>query len=296
MEEASSFIEPDEQIARGALTSPSKQRFWVDWDPLQKYNFVLFVVHLVLTVAIWAYLNTLNGNYKPMSQINLNLYDHIYTFDENQNVFEVISTEAKTLSESALANMIASFFAITAGFHLLYALNPSNIYLNAVKNGNNYLRWLEYSMSATVMIVIIAALSGVKDIKAVFLLATSAVGMIATGQWFETASGNARWIPIIAGFVLLAGIFLVINSAFQDRVRDARAAGFEVPSWIGAIVLVMFMFYASFGFVPIINMFFGGMYRRYEYAYLTLSLASKATLGLLVAFGFGQRREAENPS
>ena len=188
----------------------TSKKFWVDWDPLQKYNFVLFIVHLILTVAIWIYLHNQIDPGKPISQINLDLFDHVLALDPKQNVFEVISTKAKGVGEKGLANLIASFFAITAGFHLLYALNPSNIYLSAVESGNNYLRWLEYSMSATVMIVIIAMLSGVKDVKAVFLLATSAIGMIATGQWFETAKGNAKWVPIIAGFILLAAIFMVI--------------------------------------------------------------------------------------
>ena len=272
------------------------KRFWTDWDPLQKYNFVLFIVHVILTVVIWFYLTSVISSDTTPEGINLDLFDHIFNADVNSNTFEVVSQRALAVGEQGVANLIASFFAVTAGFHLLYALNPGDVYLKAVRNGNNYLRWLEYSISATIMIIIIALLSGVKDIKTFFVLTTSAIGMIATGQWFETSMGNARWIPIIVGFVLLAGIFATVFASFQNRLDDARRAGYDLPGWLWAIVVVLFIFYASFGFVPIAQMFFKGNYRRYEYAYLTLSLLSKATLGILVATGFGQRTQSQTPT
>lgn len=294
LEDRQTQISTDEELNQ---MTRKKMKWWTDWDPLQKYNFVLFIVHLILTVAVWIYLHNQIDNQNPIDGLNLDLYDHILTSggpNTPLNMFEVVSSKANDVSEGEIANLIAGFFAITAGFHLLYAFNPSNIYLAAVENGNNYLRWLEYAMSATIMIVIIAILSGVKDVKTVFLIATSAIGMIATGQWFETSAGNARWIPIIVGFLLLGGILLTIYTSFQQRLKEAEAAGFELPNWLSSVIIVTFVFYACFGFVPIINVLFGGMYRKYEYAYLTLSLASKASLGAFIAYGFGQR--VQNPS
>lgn len=158
------------------------------------------------------------------------------------------------------------------------------------------MRWIEYSLSATIMLIIIGLLSGVKDIQNYFVLITSAFAIMWTGQWFESSSGSMRWVPIIIGFVLLAGVFSVIFKSFSDRLKEAKDAGFKVPSWLYAVVIVLFIFYASFGFVPVAQILFKGDYRKYEYTYLTLSLVSKATLGLLVAIGFGQRSQASNPS
>uniref|UniRef100_A0A6C0CGH8 Uncharacterized protein n=1 Tax=viral metagenome TaxID=1070528 RepID=A0A6C0CGH8_9ZZZZ len=272
----------------------SKGKFWNGWDGLQKYNFVLFVVHAILAIVFTIYFNRKD---LTQSKVNLSLYNHVFKLDSTENVFNVISQEAYTWPELGIGNLIVTFFAITAGFHLLYAFNPGDIYLSGIKRGHNYIRWIEYSITATLMIVIIAALSGVKDIKAYFLLVTSAFAMIWTGYWFETSPlGSARWIPIFIGFVLLFGIVLTIWTSFHDRLSDVQEAGYNIPSWLWVTVIIMFLFYSSFGFVPIAQQLWKGDFRKYEYVYLSLSLAAKATLGMLVAYGFGQRAAAEQPS
>lgn len=265
-------------------------------DGLQKYNMILFIVHLVLMIVFIIYFKSIIKSDSQPSRINLSLYEHIFRYDPTGKTFTPGSKEAFTFKESTVSNMIVSFFGITAAFHLFYALNPSNMYLNAVKNGNNYFRWIEYSITATMMLVIIAILSGVKDVQNYFMLVSSAFAMIWTGQWYETSDRNGRFASILVGFVLLVGAFQVIISSFRARLSEAKAAGFNLPTWLWMTVIVLFIFYASFGFVPIAQSTFGGNYRTYEKTYLTLSLASKASLGMLVAYGFGQRSKAENAS
>jgi len=267
---------------------------WNKMEGLQKYNMILFIVHLVLMLVFIFYFRRVLKSDSTPSQINLTLYEHIFTFDPNAETFTPGNREAFAFKESTVSNMIISFFGITAAFHLFYALNPNNLYLAAVKNGNNYFRWIEYSITATMMLVIIAVLSGVKDVQNYFLLVSSAFAMIWTGQWYETGDKSNRFVSLIVGFVLLAGAFQVILSAFRKRIAEARSAGFNLPAWLWMTVIILFIFYASFGFVPIAQSTFGGNYRTYEKTYLTLSLASKASLGILVAYGFGQRSQAEN--
>jgi hypothetical protein len=267
---------------------------WKSWDGLRKYNMVLFIVHLILAVVFYIYFRRIKSSSTKPSQINLSFYDHVFNYDKDAETYEVKSEETKKWTEDTISSLVVAFFGVTAAFHLFYALNPGNLYLNAVKNGNNYFRWLEYSISATIMILIIAVLSGVKDTQNYFLLLTSAFGMIWTGQWFETSKGASRWVPIIVGFILLAGPLIVIWNSFKRRLDEAKAAGFNLPSWLWATVIILFIFYTSFGVVPMVQAFKGGNYRNYEKTYLTLSLASKATLGILVGYGFGQRSQSEN--
>lgn len=146
------------------------------------------------------------------------------------------------------------------------------------------------------MVVIIALLSGVKDYQNYILLVVSSIAIMSTGQWFETSTGKSKWIPIIVGFLVLSGVFGVILYSFRQRLKEAKDAGFKVPKWLYAVVWVLFAFYAAFGFVPIAQMLFKGNYLKYEYTYLTLSLLSKTSLGILVAVGFAQRSKAQNPS
>jgi len=268
------------------------------FDRLRVYNIVLAVIHLIICVFLIVYFAKIRekNKDKPVDYINLDLFRHAFKFNSPKNFAQVVSEKAMSVGETGVTTLIVTFFAITAGFHLLYAVNPGDIYINGVLRGNNYLRWIEYGISATMMIVIIALLSGVKDINNYVLLIVSAIAIMSTGQWFETAKGNGKWIPIIVGFVVMLGVFSVIFSSFSRRIKEGKEAGFKPPTWLYAIVIVMFIFYSSFGFVPIAQMIFKGNNRKYEYSYLTLSLVSKVSLGMLVAVGFGSRQSAENPS
>lgn len=301
MRGSATVVSPDHRVPRREVESHAEGPQNEDqWKRLQKYNVILCIVHAILAVIFRIYFNKVLNSTGAVSGINLSLYDHVFKADPSNpdGPLQVISEVASDVREETLGNLIVSFFAITSAFHLIYAVNPGDVYLNGVKRGNNYLRWLEYSVTATIMLFIIAILSGVKDIKSYFTLVASGIGMIATGQWFETAIGNARWVPIITGFVLLMGAFLTIWTSFRDRLRDADEAGVKVPKWLWFTLIILFMFYASFGFVPIAKMLFPSFSRglKYEYTYLTLSLASKATLGMLVAYGFGQRASSTTPS
>lgn len=291
------FDDPDlKRTVDSEIKATPLGKQYAKWDGLQRYNLILCIIHIVLAIFLVFYFKRIRDPNKPVDFVNLDLYTHSLKFNKSTNIFEIFSKKALEVGERDITGLIVSFFVITASFHLLYALNPGNIYLDAVKNGNNWMRWVEYSLSATIMLIIIGLLSGVKDIQNYFVLITSAFAIMWTGQWFESSSGSMRWVPIIIGFVLLAGVFSVIFKSFSDRLKEAKDAGFKVPSWLYAVVIVLFIFYASFGFVPVAQILFKGDYRKYEYTYLTLSLVSKATLGLLVAIGFGQRSQASNPS
>ncbi len=268
------------------------------WDPLRKYNLILAIIHILLAVALTIYFARIRAKPGHVNYVNLEIFTHAFKWSHtgSANFFQVVSDKVGSLGEMTVSNLIVTFFAITAGFHILYAANPGNIYLDAVNSGNNYLRWIEYGCSATCMLVIIALLSGVKDVNTYVLLVVGSIAIMSTGQWFETATGKSKWIPIIVGFVVLGGVFWTLFSSFRQRVKEANAAGFNVPKWLYGVIFVMLGFYASFGFVPVAQMIFKGNYRKYEYTYLTLSLAAKASLGLLVATGFGQRSQSDRPS
>lgn len=287
---------PQAQQVVTAVEPHVKNRVFLDWDPLRKYNMILFVIHIVVAIVLIIYFKrTIKGDSQTKG-INLDLFTHAFKMDPNTNFFQVVSEKVGGFSENNVATLIVTFFAITAGFHLLYALNPGNVYLDAVKKGNNFWRWIEYGISATIMIVVIAILSGVKDINNYILMIVISLGIMSTGQWFETATGKSKWIPIIVGFTLMMGVFTVIFASFRRRIREVQALGFKLPTWIYLVVFMMFGFYASFGFVPVAQMVFRGNYRKYEYAYLTLSLISKVSLGVLVAVGFAQRASSSQPS
>jgi hypothetical protein len=196
--------------------------------------------------------------------------------------------------------MVIAFFAITAFFHLYYYLTDRGQYASMINSGNNYIRWVEYSITSTLMLLIIALSSGVKDRNVYALLIVSNVAMIAQGQLVEDAirKGENWIIPMTCGFALLVAEFGVIINCFFARVKEVdkflkENTGYSefngIPKWLYAMIFVLFAFFSSFGFISLWGSYSGAKYEKVERLYLIFSLVAKATLGAFVGYGLAQR-------
>ena len=65
---------------------------------------------------------------------------------------------------------VAAFLGLAAFDHLLTATVAKQPYEADLRRGINRFRWVEYSMSATLMVVLIASYSGVTEVTAVFAI------------------------------------------------------------------------------------------------------------------------------
>ncbi len=75
-------------------------------------------------------------------------------FDEDA---EQLVEDPNTLGDLRLAPLVALFLFLSAAAHLLLTLPAINAWYNKnLARGINYARWAEYSVSASVMIVVIA--------------------------------------------------------------------------------------------------------------------------------------------
>ncbi|MFN9978653.1 MAG: heliorhodopsin HeR, partial [bacterium] len=67
----------------------------------------------------------------------------------------------------------------------------------------NYFRWVEYSISSSVMIVLIAQVTGIADITSLIAIFGLNASMILFGwlqEKYETP-GNGGWLPFIFGCI-----------------------------------------------------------------------------------------------
>ena len=121
---------------------------------------------------------------------------------------------AETLVDVRIGAAIAIFLALAAIDHLVTATVARGTYENDLRNGINRFRWVEYSISATIMVLLIASYSGITEITAVIAIAGTNVAMILFGWlqekfnppgrtettmmpfWFGTLAGVAPWIAI----------------------------------------------------------------------------------------------------
>jgi len=195
---------------------------------------------------------------------------------------------AEELFEVAFGPAVALFLLLAAADHLLMAA-PGVVgwYERNLRNTINYARWAEYSVSASVMIVLIAMLTGITNLYALIgIFAINAV-MILFGLVMERVNqGRERvdWWPFWFGSLAAIVPWLAIAIA----VAGAEAGEGDVPGFVYGIIISLFLFFNSFA----INMWLQyrkvGPWRDYlfgEQGYLVLSLGAKSALAWQVFGG-----------
>ncbi len=179
---------------------------------------------------------------------------------------------------------VALFLVLASVDHLLTATVRRARYEADLRAGVNRYRWLEYSLSATIMIVLIAFYTGITDITAVVAIIGANVAMILFGWlqevmnppqrdrttmlpfWFGTIAGAAPWVAI------------AINTLGSETV----------PGFVYAIIVSLFVFFMSFGVNQWLQYRQLGRWSSYahgEKAYLVLSLAAKTALAWQIFAG-----------
>jgi hypothetical protein len=172
---------------------------------------------------------------------------------------------------------IAVFLFLAALDHLLTATVLRGRYENGLRNGINRFRWIEYSFSATLMVILIVMYSGITDITGIVAIAGANVAMILFGWLQERMNPPGRssttmmpfWFGTIAG--VAPWIALLINIVGADTV----------PGFVYGIVFAELVFFFSFGLNQWLQYRGVGAWRSYAYGektYLVLSLVAKSFL------------------
>jgi hypothetical protein len=186
-----------------------------------------------------------------------------------------------TLFETPLALGVAAFLGLSALAHFIVA-SPQFFprYVAGLAAKRNYFRWVEYSISSSVMIVLIAQVSGVTDISALISIFGVNASMILFGwlqEKYETP-GNGGWVPFIFGCItgIVPWIVLAFHVLAIGGTSDAKAPGF-----VYGIVITIFILFNSFALVQFLQYKKIGKwsdYLRGERTYITLSLVAKSLL------------------
>lgn len=182
---------------------------------------------------------------------------------------------------------VALFLALAAVDHLSVGTWARRWYERRVVRGINPARWWEYSISASLMIVLIAMLSGVQEGTALLALFGVNAAMILFGLAMERANLDREtvdWGPFLYGCI--AGAVPWIAIALQLVVSEVDGPG--APGFVIVIFFTLFLLFNSFA----VNMWL--QYRgrgRWadplfcERVYLILSLVAKSALAWQVYAG-----------
>ncbi|WP_182354782.1 heliorhodopsin HeR [Flaviflexus huanghaiensis] len=184
--------------------------------------------------------------------------------------------------------LIALFLALSAVFHVIVSSPPFFArYRAGLEQGHNYFRWVEYSLSSSLMIVIIAQLVGISDVVALLALFGVNASMILFG-WLQEryhTPGDGGWLPFIFG--CFAGIIPWIGVVIYT-IAPGSTTGAEPPGFVYGIIVSLFLFFNVFAVVQWLQYRPVGRFRDYlvgERLYITLSLTAKSALAWQIFAG-----------
>lgn len=192
------------------------------------------------------------------------------------------------LFDSRIAWGVALFFGLSAVFQLMVAMPgiyPK--YVQGLLNKHDYYRWAEYSISSSVMIVLIAQIVGITDIAALIAIFGVNASMILFG-WLQEKyekPGSGGMLPFAFG--CFAGIIPWIIVVWFVVAPGAANPG-ETPGFVYGIIISLFLFFNSFAVVQYLQYKPVGKwadYLRGERAYIWLSLIAKSLLAWQIFSG-----------
>jgi hypothetical protein len=192
-----------------------------------------------------------------------------------------------TLLDVRVAWGVAAFFGLSALFHFLVALPPFNArYVAGLADRHNYFRWVEYSLSSSIMIVLIAQIVGISDVAALMAIFGVNASMIFFGwlqEKFEKPGGGM--LPFVFG--CMAGIvpwLIIVLWVLAPGIADKP----EVPGFVIGIIVSLFIAFNSFALVQFLQYKKVGKwadYLRGERSYMILSLVAKSGLAWQIFSG-----------
>jgi hypothetical protein len=185
-----------------------------------------------------------------------------------------------------LVNLLATFLLVTCVFHSIYA-GMGESYLASIDQGKSFLRFLEYGITASIMIFIIAISCGVYALDSQILIVTAIFCCMMCGLISETKDVRASRIATGVGWVLFIAAFGVILRRFFTVAEEA-------PEFVKVLIVSMVLFYASFGGIHLYHQCKGkesvSLNRKVEVAYIVDSFVSKTMLVAILFVGLISKR------
>lgn len=205
------------------------------------------------------------------------------TFMEGPPGTEPVFTELFGVS---IAWGVAIFLFMSATAHFVIAL-PGVFpwYRRNLGREQNPARWIEYAFSASLMVVLIAMLTGIADIAALIAIAGVNASMILFGWLMERyeSPGRPNWMAYWFGVIAGAFPWIVIGIYLFSPTTDASPPGF-----VYAIFFTIFLFFNTFSINMVLQYRKVGPWKDYlfgESAYVLLSLVAKSALAWQVFGG-----------
>lgn len=252
---------------------------------LRRFNILMGALHFIQGLLMIF----LGLRISRFTNFKLTITQHFLRFD---TFTQSLVSDSKNLFTVPFFVLVASFLLISAIAHALISLpKKTNAIYNAdLERGINKFRWFEYSLSSSIMIVLISYLFGIYDIASLILIFVVNACMNLFGLLMEQLNigakkENVKWGPFIwgsiAGLAPWIAIILYMTGA-------GKTVSEQTPWFVWAIVGTYFVAFNSFPINMIKQYMAKGKWANYLYGernYIVLSLVAKTILAWLVLIG-----------
>ena len=255
----------------GSTASAQERQF----PGLRRFNLIMGVLHLIQGLFM---IFVSNAKTYP-------IFTNYLTFD--------IAARSLKPNPQLYANLrfgpaVALFLLISAVAHFYLSTIGYSRYVKNLKLGMNPVRFYEYALSSSLMIVLIGMLIGIWDLGTIIVMFGINAMMNLFGNMMELHNQTTEktdWTAFIYGCI--AGIvpWIVITLYFVGAVTSGDA---KPPAFVYAIVPSLFVFFNIFAINMVLQYKKVGRWKDYlfgERIYIVLSLAAKSLLCWLIWTG-----------
>ena len=241
---------------------------------LRKLNFYAGILHAVSLLAI---LMLSNDTALPVRATYMTNAPGTGSFSAPVELFSL-----------NISLMVAAFMALSAFFHF-FVISPRIFpkYVAGLGRHINVYRWVEYSLSSSLMIVVILQLNGVTDYVALLAVFGANACMILFG-WLQeryATPGDGDMLPFWFGCIAgsIPWVAVLINLFSPKGPTEAT-----VPGFVYGIVVSLFVFFNCFAIVQWRQYKARGKWADYlhgERWYIILSFVAKSLLAWQIFAG-----------
>jgi len=242
---------------------------------LRRFNLIMGFLHLLQGILM---IVLSNDTTYPIYTYFLSFNTETFSLDPNPEL----------VYNLRFGPAVAAFLLLSAVAHFYLSTIGYDRYVRNLKKGMNPVRFYEYALSSSLMIVLIGMLVGLWDLGALILIFGINATMNLFGIMMEMHNQHTKrtdWTAFIYG--CFAGIvpWIVIVMYFLGAINSSGA---EPPGFVYFIIPTIFIFFNIFAVNMVLQYKKVGRWKDYlfgERFYIILSLTAKTVLAWTIFAG-----------
>lgn len=244
---------------------------------LKRFNLIMGFLHLIQGILM---IVLSNDTTYPIYNFFLKFDTETFSLSPNPELYY----------ELRFGPAVAAFLLLSAIAHFYLATVGYNRYVSNLKLGMNPIRFYEYALSSSLMIVLIGMLVGLWDLGALILIFGINATMNLFGILMEKINQHTvktDWSSFIYG--VFAGLlpWVVIVMYFLGAINSGDGDA-KPPAFVYFIIPTIFVFFNIFAVNMVLQYLKVGRWKDYlfgERVYIILSLSAKSVLCWLIWTG-----------